>query len=340
MTVADYMTRCLLDPVDGYYTKHVAFGEDGDFITAPMVSQMFGEMIGIWVVQAWRNMGSPTPFRLVEIGGGDGTLMSDILRVLAKVPGLLDAAARVTMIEPSPALQVRQTERLGRVDSLDDLMALPCDIPVIIIANEVLDCLPSRQFVLADRGWCERRVGVRDGNLAFGLAEAPDFVPPFDAGRGQIVEMAFEQTRFVRQLAEILKQATGAALLVDYGRAAPETGDTLQAMHRHQKRHPLEAPGWHDLTMWADFGAVRKIASNTNVKFSEIASQRRFLTALGIDARLAALKLANPAQIAKLERQYKRLVAPDQMGDLFKVIGLVWPANVALPGLEHTAPKD
>ncbi len=333
MSVADYMHLCLLDPVDGYYTKHVAFGEDGDFITAPMVSQMFGEMIGVWVAQVWQNMGAPEKFRLVEVGAGRGELMRDVLRVVDKVPGMR-AAATVTFVEPSHDLGVAQMKTVEGAKFVKGLRKLVADLPTILVANEVLDCLPARQFVLTDRGWCERRVGVRDGDLAFGLVETPDFTPPFEALPGQVIEISFEQARFARQLAEMLKAATGAALLIDYGRDVVGPGDTLQALSRHRKRDPLEAPGQHDLTQWADFPALREVAVKTNVKCSTIVSQRTFLSSMGIGARYDSLKTKNPNQINIIEHQYERLMAPDQMGDLFKVAGLAWPPLILLPGLE------
>jgi SAM-dependent MidA family methyltransferase len=332
ISVADYMTQCLLDPIDGYYMKRPALGADGDFLTAPMISQMFGEMLGVWVAQVWRNLGAPERFRLVEIGGGDGTLMTDILRVATRVPGLSDAA-EVVMIEPSPVLRNLQSQKVPDAVFLPSLDALPDGLPVILIANEVLDCLPTRQFVRTEKGWHERCIGATDGELVFGLA-ATEFVPPFTAPSGEIVEISAAQVQFTRQIAHVLKAATGAALLIDYGRAVGETGDTLQALHRHQKQPPLAAPGEHDLTVWADFPSVAAAARLAGVKASAIAPQAVFLRALGIDARLAALQAHHPAQADKLQRQYERLTAPDQMGDLFKAIAFAWPETIALPGLE------
>ena len=336
ISVADYVYRCLLDPNDGYYTRHVAIGADGDFITAPVISQMYGEMIGVWVAQVWMNLGSPAAFRLVEIGGGDGSLMSDILRVSRQVPGLL-GAARVVFVEPGH-LAVQQLAAVPIAQVVATLRQVPVDLPLVVIANEVLDCLPARQFVRTDDGWHERRIGVREGNLVFGLVPVgPDFLPPFEAPVGEIVELAFEQTRLAWQVAEHVKTATGAALLIDYGRDVPGTGDTLQALSRHEKRHPLEAPGRHDLTQWADFCAVADAAAQTGVHVSAITAQSTFLHRLGIDARLLALSTKNPGHAAVLERQYQRLVAADQMGELFKVLGLAWPDTLDLPGLDAPA---
>ncbi len=339
MSVADYMHLCLLDPHDGYYTRHVAFGEDGDFITAPMVSQMFGEMIGVWVAQVWRNMGAPEKFRLVEVGAGRGELMSDVLRVIDKVPGMR-AATEVAFVEPSPVLAAAQADRFDGVHACARLEDLPTDTPMILIANEVLDCLPARQFVLSDKGWCERRVGVRDGELVFGLVETPDFAPPFEVLPGETVEISYEQARFARQLAEMLKKTTGAALLIDYGRDAAGSGDTLQALHRHRKSDPLAAPGEHDLTMWADFPVAIDIAIKTGVKHSPVFTQAEFLTAMGIRARCEVLIRKNPGKSNIIKHQYERLTAPDQMGDLFKVVAMAFPHDIALPSLEDASAKD
>ncbi len=339
MSVADYMTRCLLDPFDGYYIKNVALGAEGDFITAPLVSQMFGEMIGVWIIQTWEAMGSPEAFRLVEIGGGDGTLMSDILRVLNQAPDLR-AAAEIVMIEPSPVLRDIQGKVAPDAIFLGSLEDLGDDKPVILIANEILDCLPVRQFGLTEEGWHERRIGVIDGTLAFGLVEAgPDFIPPLHAEPGRLYELSMAQAAFATQVARRIRQAGGAALLIDYGRDHPGPGDTLQALYRHEKADPLAAPGEHDLTVWADFPSVSAAAHDAGVTVSPIVSQGAFLQALGIEARLGALTAAHPAKADVLQRQYDRLTAADQMGELFKVIGFAYPDTIALTGLEDHAPE-
>lgn len=333
LSVADYVHICLLDQQDGYYTRHVTLGADGDFITAPTISQMFGEMIGVWVAQVWHDLGSPARFHLVEIGGGDGSLMSDILRVARHVPGLTEAAA-VVFVEPG-RLGDDQIAHAPGATRITGLRQLTPEHPAICIANELLDCLPARQFVRMDDGWHERRIGVRDGELIFGLVPVgPDFIAPFEPPLGEIVEISFEQTYFAYQLAEYLKAATGAALLIDYGRDAPGTGDTLQALSRHEKRDPLEAPGRHDLTQWADFPAIAATARQAGVHVSPITQQGTFLHRMGIDARLVALSTKNPGHAPHLERQYQRLTAADQMGELFKVLGLAWPDTLNLPGLD------
>ncbi len=337
--VADYMARCLLDPIDGYYIKHPALGADGDFLTAPMVSQMFGEMIGVWVAQTWHALGSPARFRLVEIGGGDGTLMSDILRVAKRVSGLSEATD-VVMIEPSPVLRNLQSQKVDSAIFVPELDSLSDDLPLIVVANEVLDCLPASQFVRVGDGWHERLIGLdAEGALCFGLANAPSpFLENVNFADGAILEYSAEQLRFVRRLADKIKASTGVALLIDYGRARTEAGDTLQALYRHQKRDPLEAPGEHDLTVWADFPVVALAAHNAGLAVSQITPQGAFLRRMGIDARLKALSAGHPDQAGKLRRQYDRLVAPDQMGALFKVLALAWPKTIAMAGLEADAP--
>ena len=336
ISVADYVHLCLHDRQDGYYSRHVALGPDGDFLTAPLISQMFGEMIGVWVAQVWHDLGSPARFDLVEIGGGDGTLMSDILRVAGHVPGLGDAAM-ITFVEPG-GLGARQAAAVPGARLVTSLRQLESELPAIYLANEVLDCLPANQFVITDDGWHERRIGVRDNELIFGLVPvAADFVPPHDAPVGEIVEISFEQISLARHLALRLRTTTGAALLIDYGRDTPGTGDTLQALSRHEKRDPLEAPGRHDLTQWADFPAIAAAARQGGVRVSTITPQSTFLHRLGIDTRLLALTTKNPDYAAVLERQYQRLVAPDQMGDLFKVLGLAWPDTLDFPGLDAPA---
>ena len=338
--VADYMTLCLFDPKGGYYATRPALGAGGDFITAPMVSQMFGEMIGVWVAQVWQAMGAPSAFRLVEIGGGDGTLMSDIIRVMARVDGLA-AAAEIVMIEPSLPLRTLQQARIPYARCFTRFEDLPGDRPLIVVANEVLDCLPARQFILTEAGWHERRVGVIDGDLAFGLTPVDtDPSPAWPAAIGDVVEVSAAQRRFAQDLALRIREAHGAALLIDYGHDRPGPGDTLQALHRHQKHDPLEAPGEHDLTVWADFPRVRDAVVATGVKPAAIAYQSAFLTAMGIDARLAALIDKNPTKADQLKRQYERLMRPDQMGELFKVLAFAYPAEIALPGLAAAPDTD
>jgi SAM-dependent MidA family methyltransferase len=338
LTVADYMTACLHDAVDGYYATRPRLGADGDFVTAPMISQMFGEFMGLWAVAVWRGLGAPDRFHLVEVGPGDGTLMDDALRAARLDPAFLQAAELV-FVEPSPPLRELQARRLVEAPLqprwLADLDALGASIPIILIANEVLDCLPARQFVRVGDGWAERRVGLDEaGELAFGLTPAPDVPPAFQAEPGELMEVSPAQAEFGRRLGVLLAEATGAALLIDYGRDGPEPGDTLQALRAHQKVPPLSAPGHADLTVWADFPTVLATAAVQGAGVTEILPQGEFLRRLGVEARTEALVSANPASEGVLRRQLARLIDPDQMGELFKAAAIVFPPEIVPPGFE------
>ena len=337
MSIADYVSCCLLDPLDGYYTKNVAFGEAGDFITAPMVSQTFGEMIGVWAAETWVAMGSPSPFRLAEIGPGDGTLMSDILRVTDRVPGMRQAM-QLTLIEPSPVLRTLQAARFPEAGFATSLTE--DDIPLIVVGNEVLDCLPANQYVRGETGWHECLVGISEGKLAFGLsAEVADHLSSLPGQIGDFREYSPAQRRFAATMARAVKASGGAALLIDYGRDTSGPGNTLQALYRHEKYDPLDAPGEHDLTQWADFPAVAEAARAEGVSVSRITTQAAFLRAMGIEARFASLTARNPDQADKLQRQFHRLTSADEMGELFKVIAFT-SAGLPMIGLEADTAAD
>ena len=334
LDIAAFMARCLHDPLDGYYATRPALGERGDFITAPLVSQMFGELIGLWLVETWRGLGAPGRFILAEAGPGDGTLMSDVLRAARLDPGFLDAA-ELWLVETSGPLKTLQGERLP--DALPrwaaSLAELPPEAPLLLIANELLDCLPARQFQHTASGWAERVVGLdKAGALAIGLRPAPAQLG--DAPVGAVVERSPAQEAFAAELAHRLARQGGAALLIDYGREAPGAGDTLQALAGHRKVDPLEAPGEADLTVHADFPAVLRVARAAGVN-GALVSQGEFLRRLGIQARAAALAKARPDRAATIARQLERLAAPDQMGALFKAV-VLWtgPTPPAFEGPE------
>jgi len=340
MTVADYVTRCLHDPKGGYYATRPALGERGDFITAPMVSQMFGELLGLWAIETWQRLGAPERIRLVEVGPGDGTLMSDILRAARLMPAFLSAIDLI-LIEPSAPLRAEQQKRLSDSDALprwvSALHQIETDAPVILIANEVLDCLPARQFMRTEGGWAERRIGVTDDNeLTFGLVGIADGFdePPFEIEPGQIIEISEQQAAFSRDLATLISAASGAALLIDYGRAKPGAGDTLQALKRHQKVDPLTDPGEADLTQWADYPLVLEAAVRSGADVTGTLTQGQFLSALGIQVRAQRLAAARPEAAGVIQRQLDRLVCPDQMGDLFKAAALFSPRSLVVPGFE------
>ncbi|NQE63356.1 class I SAM-dependent methyltransferase [Caulobacter sp. RHG1] len=324
--VPEFFTRCLHDPRDGYYAMRPDLGAGGDFVTAPLVSQMFGELIGLWAIETWTRLGRPAPFRLVEMGPGDGTLMSDLLRAGKLDPEFL-AAAQVLLVEVSGPLRARQAARLGEgprwVGRLDEV---PAGAPMILVANELLDCLPARQFVRTEDGWAERVIGLgEDGDLAFGLRSLGQSPIDAEAQAGSLWESSPAQAALASDIAHRLVADGGAALLIDYGRAQPEAGDTLQALQAHKKVDPLKTAGQADLTVWADFPAVVAAARETGAKAGPILTQAEFLVALGIEQRAQALAAARPDRAEQLARQLDRLVNAAQMGDLFKVACLCAP---------------
>ena len=334
MTVAQYMTACLHDPQEGYYATRPRLGAEGDFITAPLVSQMFGELIGLWAGETWTRMGRPARLVLAEVGPGDGTLICDALKALRLLPDML-AAAELWLVEPSAPLRARQAEALAGAAPAprwsDSLTGLPDDVPLILIANEVLDCLPVRQFVRVEQGWAERLVGLDEADeLSFGLAPRPlDRVLP-EASLGAMVEVSAAQESFAAQVGRRVAGQGGAALVIDYGRAEPGFGDTLQALKGHEKLGPLSTPGEADLTVHADFPAVLSAARAEGAE-ARMLSQRDFLLRLGIAERASALAQAHPDQADRTFRQLERLIGEDQMGELFKA------ACLFAPGLQPPA---
>ena len=333
--VAAFMTRCLHDPEHGYYATRPALGARGDFITAPLISQMFGELIGLWLVETWRGLGAPRRFVLTEAGPGDGTLIADVLRA-ARLEPAFGSAAQPWLIEPSAPLRDLQAKRLTDATPrwAASLAELPDDAPLLLVANELLDCLPVRQFQRRSHGWAERVVGLDDqGELAFGLAPVALADGP-DAAVGTVIERSPAQEAFAAELAGRLVAQGGAALLVDYGRAEPGPGDTLQALAGHKKVCPLMSPGEADLTAHADFPAVLAAARAAGAS-AALLTQGAFLGRLGIEARAAALQRARPDRAQVIARQLERLIAPDQMGELFKAAA-IW-SGTAPPAFEDAA---
>lgn len=338
ITVADYMTACLHDPLDGYYATRPRLGAEGDFITAPLVSQMFGELIGLWAVEVWIRLGRPARFRWIEVGPGDGTLMGDALRAARLAPDFL-AAAELWLVETSGPLRALQAERLAGADVrwAGGLDQVPGQAPLILIANELLDCLAARQFVRTAQGWAERRVGLIDGALGFGLAPVPrGFAPPpglESVPMSAVIEISPAQEAFGQALGERILRDGGCALLIDYGRDRPATGDTLQALSGHQNVDPLACPGEADLTVHADFPAVAAAAQSCGAEVTPVVGQAAFLRALGVEQRAAALMRARPDRADTIARQLERLTAADQMGQLFKALAIHAP-GLAAPGFE------
>jgi SAM-dependent MidA family methyltransferase len=338
ITVAQYMTACLFDPQDGYYATRPALGEGGDFVTAPLVSQMFGELLGLWAAEVWTRLGRPDRVLLVEAGPGDGTLMADALRAARLASGFLDAV-KLVLVETSPPLIEAQRARLagGPVEPAwaASILELPDGVPVILLSNELLDCLPAHQFVRVPQGWAERMVGLDDhGELAFGLSATPSGVAAAQAELGDLVEVSPAQELFGAELGALIARQGGVALLIDYGRSEPGPGDTLQALKRHEKVGPLDCPGEADLTVHADFPAVAAAARRAGAHTAPILTQGELLGRLGIYTRAEALARARPDRTEILERQLARLTAPDQMGVLFKALA-IHARGLTPPGFEE-----
>ena len=334
ITVAEYMTACLLHPQHGYYTTRDPFGAQGDFTTAPEISQMFGEILGLCLAQAWMDQGCPAPFTLAELGPGRGTLMADMLRATRAVPGFHDAA-QLHLVEASPVLRRIQAATLPDPKFHDSADTLP-DAPLFLVANEFFDALPVRQFLRMGDGWRERMVGLQDGQLAFGLGPVTRLDALHhrlaDTPEGQLIETSTSARPVMAALAQRIAQHGGAALVVDYGDWRSR-GDTLQALHQHAADDPLAHPGQADLTAHVDFEALAQAAQP--LRATSLTPQGVFLERLGITARAEHLArgLAGEALESHVAA-HRRLTHPQEMGHLFKVLGLHPTTAPAPPGLD------
>ena len=341
LSIADYMTLCLTHPEHGYYTTGHPVGgrvsserSGGDFITAPEVNQMFGEMIGVWCMEVWQALGEPNPFSLVELGPGRGTLMRDLLRVAEALPGFLPAAD-IHLVEISPTMAEQQSLLLSQaqIKWVSDITALP-DQPTIIIGNEFLDALPFRQWVKAGDRWHERAIGIVDEKLAFTTRTAmldTASLPPDHAlqADGTIFETAPAREAIIAQIADLLTEHAGATLFIDYGHLEPGFGDTLQALKDHTFANPLTAPGKADLTSHIDFAALASVARDAGCLIPRMITQGEFLLALGLLERAGNLGSSRDAAVRKqLQEAVERLAGPDQMGGLFKVMAFCAPASL------------
>jgi len=345
MSVAKYMELCLTHPQHGYYMTRDPFGARGDFITAPEVSQMFGELIGLWAAAVWKTFpatAGPT-LNLVELGPGRGTLMADVLRATKSVPDFRDAI-RVHLVETSPMLRQRQLETLSGcgvgVQWHDDIMDMPWGTNNIIIANEFFDALPVHQAVKAEGGWRERRIGLDGDRLVFvqgaeTMWRRDDVLPAGmrNAPIGAVFEWRHDWV--IRYFAR--RAANGAVLVIDYGHADSGIGDTFQAVSQHGFVDPLAAPGEADLTAHVDFQALREAAASEGARVHGPLTQGEFLRRLGIAARADKLKArATPAQAKEIDAALARLTeaGPTGMGELFKVMAFAHAARGELPGFE------
>jgi SAM-dependent MidA family methyltransferase len=338
ITVAEYMSACLFDPDHGYYTTREPFGREGDFVTAPEVSQMFGELVAVWLYSAWRAAGAPRETRLVEIGPGRATLMADMIRTLARLdPGFV-SSARFVLVEASPRLADIQRKTLAgsgaTVEWRESLDGLP-DQPTLFVGNEIFDALPARQFVRAGGAWRERCVGLDDyGTLRFVAGAGgldPARLPPaaHAAPDGAILELSPAREAMMDTIAASIARAGIAGLFFDYGHLEPGLGDTLQAVRRHQPAGVLDDPGAADLTTHVDFSALAGVARGHGLQAPAM-TQGEFLLAMGLLERAGRLGATADTQTReRLAGEAERLAAPGRMGDLFKVMALL-PAGAGI----------
>jgi NADH dehydrogenase [ubiquinone] 1 alpha subcomplex assembly factor 7 len=326
ISVAEYMRAANAE----YYGKGDPFGADGDFVTAPEISQMFGELVGLWLTDLWLRNNSPGNCHLLELGPGRGTLMADALRSMAN----FNFAPSVHFLENSEALQALQRASVPHAVHLDNLEDLPEDGPLLIIANEFFDALPVRQFVATHAGWRERVV-ARDRGSKFsampGLQAVDPLVPAEfrNTPSPAIYETSPEASGMMYELAGRLANQGGVLLVIDYGYTLPGLGSTLQALKAHQHVDPFENPGEHDLTAHVNFLELANLARMRNLRVSGPVEQGPWLVSLGIDARTDALAVTAPDRSSDVFAMRDRLVEPGQMGSLFKVLAVSsenWPA--------------
>ena len=338
ISLADYMTECLLHPEHGYYTTRDPLGAEGDFTTAPEISQMFGEVLGLALAQNWIDQGAPDGFILAELGPGRGTLMADNLRATRAVPGFHEALS-VHLIEASPPLQSCQKETLTGYDITwpQSVEELP-DAPLWLVANEFFDALPIRQFTRQGQKWAETHVGLAEDALVLGLANPSPFATLAerlaDTGEGDVVETCAAAAPIISAISERISSHGGAALIIDYGDWR-SLGDTFQALENHKSVDPLARPGRADLTAHVDFESLARAATDAGANASTMITQRDLLGRLGIAQRAQAL--AEKLTGAALETHvaaFDRLTSEAEMGTLFKALAIVPHARPMPPGFD------
>lgn len=322
VTLERYMQLC----VDAYYGGSEPFGRSGDYITAPEVSQMFGEAIGVWMATAWQMLGSPKKCNLVELGPGRGTLMADILRTVKILPGLTETL-QLHLVETSYKLRDMQKQKLEEfgvtVCFHDSFASIPAN-PSLFVANEFFDALPIRQLIKTGDVWRERMIGFENGELAFAagdIVEKPEWAG--DGNDGDIIEISQARQRAASMIAEHVAANGGAGLIIDYGHEKSVAGDTFQAVSKHKFVDVLQMPGSCDVTAHVDFEQLGKDLVAGGAEIHGPKSQGEFLIAMGLREREAMLKKKAPARVRiNLSRQAARLVSDKQMGLLFKVLAV------------------
>jgi NADH dehydrogenase [ubiquinone] 1 alpha subcomplex assembly factor 7 len=333
LSIAEFMTFALHDPKAGYYATRDPLG--ADFITAPEMTQIFGELLGLWCAQVWQEQGKPSPACFVELGPGRGTLISDALRALERVPEFLDSL-EVVLVEASPVLTAKQRERLRHhpapIRWVRHASEIRHDRTLFVIANEFLDALPVQQFVMTQTGWRERVVNVDGDHLSFALAPAPlSLRVPAQRGvaiPGAVYEVSPAAGALVQDLAHAIASTGGAAIFLDYGYDSEEFGDTFQAIGQHRFEDILRSPGEVDLSCHVDFTAMARMAQAEDVRVYGPIEQGQFLQALGIETRLSTLAAKSP--VAADAQAVARLTDRRQMGSLFKALAIL-PKNAPPP---------
>jgi SAM-dependent MidA family methyltransferase len=345
MPVARYMQLCLTHPEHGYYLRRDPLGREGDFITAPEVSQMFGELIGLWAASVWSAMGAPEQVRFIELGPGRGTMMADALRAIRILPAF-HSAISVHLVEASPALRDKQREKLAdaaEVEWYEHFEDIP-EGPAIVLANEFFDALPVHQAVKTESGWHERVIALDDDIFAYGVADKP--IPRFEVllqpqVRAAPVGAIFEwrPDTEIMTIARRLREQGGAALIIDYGHVRSDAGDTFQAIARHGFANPLRRAGEADVTAHVDFEALARAAQDIGARTHGPVEQGAFLTRLGIETRAQTLmKNASEEGAQAIAAALQRLTGSgkENMGSLFKVLGISHPSIETLAALSDS----
>ena len=328
ISVQTFMAEALGHAEHGYYRKKDPLGAQGDFITAPEISQMFGEMIGLWCAVVWQSLGEPARMILAEAGPGRGTLMADLLRAAEMVPAFR-RAIEIHLIETSPTLRAKQAAALHGNSPVwhERLEQLPQDAPLILVANEFLDALPIRQFIRRADGWRERMVTLESGAFAFADGPLAEIEAPV-AQEGDIFEICPAARQTAALVGERLQAQGGVALFIDYGHGASACGDSLQAVRQHAYAPVLADPGEADLTAHVDFQTVAQAARPARA--CKLLTQGAFLRSMGIELRADRLARAQPDKAEDIAKACRRLIDSSKMGTLFKVMAIA-SGGIPLP---------
>lgn len=340
ISISEYMGLCLGHPEFGYYMTRDPFGADGDFTTAPEISQMFGEMIGAWCLQVWHDMGEPKSFNLIEMGPGRGTFMQDILRICGRKNDFLDACD-IYLIETSPHLREVQKTRLSEyiIKWAYDFNDIKINTPSIIVSNELLDALPVHQFVRHQNHWHERAIGLNEQDDLIIVETSPSFDPRLMideslAQNGDIVELCPAAQHLIKDIADKIAEFGGAALFIDYGYTHSAPGDSIQAMKAHKFVDITHDPGECDITAHVNFERLLNVAKQSNVKCEDLVTQGEFLRNLGIELRADMLKKQNPEKSDEIISALNRMIGESDMGNLFKVFGFCH-SDLNIAGFEN-----